>query len=211
MSQACCPTPVEDARTRPGYVRALWIALVVNALMFVVEIAGGWQGESVSLLADALDFAGDAANYGLSLGAIALGVVWQSRAALLKGWVMVTYGALVLVRVVWLLATGSTPEPLTMGIIGALALTANLAVAVLLYRFRDGNANMRSVWLCTRNDAIGNVAVLGAALGVFGTGSNLPDLAVAVIMLSLALHAGVTTIARARDELSHLEGAREHA
>ena len=88
-----------------------------------------------------------------------------------------------------------------MGVVGALALAANLGVAWLLYAFREGDANMRSVWLCTRNDAIGNVAVLLAALGVFGTGTRWPDLLVAAVMAGLALAAGLSVIRQARQEL----------
>ena len=203
MSKSCCP--VESATT-PGassrYRRVLWIALAVNAVMFVIELGASFSAESASLLADAVDFAGDAANYALSLGAIALGTIWQSRAALLKGASMAGYGVFVLAMAAWSLLSGSQPEPATMGVVGFVALTANVGVAVLLFAYREGNANMRSVWLCTRNDAIGNIAVLVAALGVFGTGSALPDLVVAALMASLAITAGISTLSRARAELS---------
>ena len=141
------------------------------------------------------------ANYGLSLGAIALGPIWQSRAALVKAISMTAYGVFVLAVAGWALLNGSQPEPITMTVVGVVALVANLGVAALLFTFREGNANMRSVWLCTRNDAIGNLAVLAAALGVFGTGSRLPDLLVATVMASLAITAGVSTLRQARQEL----------
>ena len=201
MSKSCCPVDVVDIAGSRRYRRTLWVALVINIAMFVVELAASFRAESVSLLADAVDFAGDAANYGLSLGAIALGTLWQSRAALLKGISMAAYGAIVLVVAGWSLLSGSNPEPITMGIVGFIALAANVGVAALLFVYREGNANMRSVWLCTRNDAIGNIAVLVAALGVFGTGSRLPDLVVAAVIASLAITGGAATVRRAREEI----------
>lgn len=200
---ACCSggcsseKPPVDSR----YRRVLWIALFVNATMFIVELAGGWSAGSVSLLADAVDFFGDAANYGLSLFVLALAPVWRSRTALIKGLTMGGYGVFVLGSAAWNLANGVLPEPATMGVIGFLALLANLSVAVLLFTYRNGDANMRSVWLCTRNDAIGNVAVMLAALGVFGTGSGLPDIVVAGVMGGLGLSAAKVVVTQARGEL----------
>jgi Co/Zn/Cd efflux system component len=185
-----------------GYRRVLWIALLVNALMFGVEIVAGLTSGSVSLLADAIDFFADAANYGITLAVLGLGLAWSSRAALLKAASMLGFGAFVLGRATWSMSQGVTPEPLTMGMIGALALAANLGVAALLYAFRAGDANMRGVWLCTRNDAIGNIAVMLAALGVFGTGTAWPDLAVALVMASLAISAGWSVMSQARRELA---------
>jgi Co/Zn/Cd efflux system component len=186
----------------PRWRRALWIALVVNAAMFGVELVAGLQANSVSLLADAVDFAGDAANYALSLAVLSMALVWRSRAAYVKGATMFAYGLFVLARAGWLLQSGSVPEPLTMGVVGLVALLANAGVAVLLYGFRTGDANMRSVWLCSRNDALSNLAVMAAALGVFGTGSAWPDLAVAAVMAVLALTAGLSVMRQARAELA---------
>jgi Co/Zn/Cd efflux system component len=185
----------------PGYRRVLWIALVVNALMFLVEVGGGLSAGSVSLLADAIDFFGDAGNYALSLAVLSLGVVARARAALFKAATMVLFGIAVLGRALWGVYGGTAPEPLTMGLIGTLALAANVGVAMLLYAYREGDANMRSVWLCTRNDAIGNLAVLLAAVGVFGTGTRWPDLLVAAVMAGLALAAGLSVVRQARREL----------
>ncbi len=200
MSEQCCPvSAVPDDSRR--YRRVLWIALAVNAVMFLVELGASFRAESAALLADAIDFAGDAGNYGLSLAAIAFGPVWQSRAALVKATSMTAYGVFVLAMASWALLSGSQPEPLTMGIVGVVALIANVSVAALLFAFREGNANMRSVWLCTRNDVIGNIAVLAAAIGVFGTGSRWPDLLVATIIASLAITAGISTLRQARQEL----------
>ena len=196
------------ASADPHYRRILWIALIVNAAMFAVEMGAGMRSGSASLLADAIDFLGDAANYAVSLWVLAMALTWRARAALLKGASMLAFGAFVAGRVAWGAWQGITPEPLTMGSIGLLALAANLGVAVLLYAWREGDANMRSVWLCSRNDAIGNVAVFMAALGVFGTGSAWPDLVVASLMAALALHGGWTVMRQARMEFgqSKLQG-----
>lgn len=196
-STCAAKTPVVDKR----YRRVLAIALVVNLAMFGVELVGGIGANSAALLADAVDFLGDAGNYALSLFVLGLGPVWRSRTALLKGMTMGAYGVFVLGKAAWSLSAGLVPEPMTMSLISLLALAANGGVGVLLYAYRDGDANMRSVWLCTRNDMIGNGAVLFAALGVFGTGSGLPDIVVAAIMGGLALKAAKSVIAQSRLEL----------
>jgi Co/Zn/Cd efflux system component len=180
MSAHCHDPHCESkSAASPRVRRVLWVALIVNAAMFVVEVAGGWGASSAALLADAVDFAGDAANYALSLFVLSMGAVWRARAALGKGVSMAMYGVGVLAVTGLNFLRGVPPEPMTMTLIGLLALAANVGVALLLYRYREGDANMRSVWLCTRNDAIGNVAILAAAAGVFGTGSAWPDLVVA--------------------------------
>lgn len=186
----------------PAYRRVLWVALGVNLLMFGLEIASGIASGSASLLADAIDFLGDAANYGLTLAVLGLSVAWRARAAMFKAASMGLFGLLVLGRVLWGIRTGTVPQASTMGLVGALALAANLGVAWLLYAYREGDANMRGVWLCTRNDAIGNVAVMLAALGVFGTGSHWPDLLVAALMAGLALAACLSVLRQARRELA---------
>jgi Co/Zn/Cd efflux system component len=178
--------------------------------MFGVEIIAGLSAGSVSLLADAVDFAGDAANYALSLSVLSLGLLWRARAALIKGVTMAVYGVLVLGKTGWAAAFGVPPEAYTMGAIGALALFANLGVAVMLYRFRDGDANMRSVWLCSRNDAIVNLAIILAAVGVLGSGTRWPDLIVAAVVCSLALVSARTVIRQARDEMASVTGASEN-
>lgn len=190
----------------PGFGRVLWIALLVNGAMFALEIGAGLASGSVALLADAIDFLGDSANYALSLFVLSRGLRWRARAAQLKAVSMIAFGAAVLGRAAWAAWQGELPEPVTMGAVGLLALIANVGVAVLLYAFREGDANMRSVWLCTRNDALGNVAVLLAALGVFGTGTRWPDLLVAAIMATLALTAGVSILRQAKAELASSHG-----
>jgi Co/Zn/Cd efflux system component len=186
----------------PGYRRVLWVALLINVLMFGVEISAGLRSGSVSLLADAIDFFGDAANYGVTLAVLSLGLAWRARAALVKSASMMAFGGVVLGKALWSMSQGVPPEPLTMGLIGTLALAANLGVAALLYGFRSGDANMRAVWLCTRNDAVGNLAVMLAALGVFGTGTAWPDLAVAMVMAGLAISSGWTVMRQAGRELA---------
>ncbi len=186
----------------PRYRKILWVALVVNAAMFVVEIAAGLQAGSLALLADAVDFAGDALNYAVSLAVLASALAWRARAAILKAISMLGFGFYVLGTVIWSVWHGEVPQAMTMGLVAILALMANVAVAWMLYAFREGDSNMRSVWLCSRNDAIGNVAVLLAALGVFGTGTAWPDLLVASLMASLALHGGWTVLRQARSELA---------
>ncbi|MDR7048838.1 Co/Zn/Cd efflux system component [Duganella sp. 3397] len=202
----CCSGSCGSARAPdPGYRKVLWIALLINAAMFVVEVVASMQAHSASLLADSMDFLGDAANYGVSLFVLGLAVVWRSRAAYAKGVVMGIFGLLVLARVLWTGLGGHTPVAQTMGAIGLLAFAANGVVAWCLYAFRDGDANMRSVWLCTRNDMIGNVAVMLAALGVLGTGTAWPDIAVAAIMAVLGLTSAREVIGRARQELKSSE------
>jgi Co/Zn/Cd efflux system component len=200
----CCAgsCAVADAPIDPRFRKALWIALVVNTVMFGVEIFGGVYAGSVSLLADAVDFAGDAANYALSLAVLSMGLLWRARAALVKGVTMAVFGALVIAKTIWASIYGATPGAFTMGAIGILAMLANLGVALMLYRFRDGEANMRSVWLCSRNDAIVNFAIVLAAIGVFGSGTRWPDLIVAAVIAGLALSAGLSVIAQARREIA---------
>lgn len=210
---ACCPAPPSSAS--PAYRRVLWIALIVNAVMFAIEVVAGVAAESVSLQADALDFLGDAANYGLSLSVLSMGLVWRARAALVKGVSMGLFGLWVIGAAVMNVLGDALPDAPTMGAIGFLALAANVGVAAMLYQYREGDANMRSVWLCTRNDAIGNLAVIVAAIGVLGTGTLWPDIAVAAVMASLALSASVETIRRALGELKqpveHAHAPEAHA
>lgn len=201
MADCCnsgCSTP---AGASPRYRRILWIALLANAAMCLVEIGGSMQAQSVSLLADAIDFAGDAGNYGLSLAVLSMGLAARARVAWLKGLTMMGIGLFVLVKAGWAAISGATPEPVTMGVIAVLALAVNVAVALMLYAFREGDANMRSVWLCSRNDAIANVAVLLAAVAVAATSSRWPDLFVALVIAVLGLSSGGSVLRLARAEL----------
>jgi Co/Zn/Cd efflux system component len=190
-----------QALNSPQWRRALWIALAVNAVMFLAEIVAGVASGSAALLADAIDFIGDSANYAISLGVAGMALAWRARAALVKGWSLALLGAGVLVATAWHALAGTLPKAETMGIVGAAALIANAGVALMLFRFRTGDANMRSVWICSRNDAVGNVAVLAAAAGVFGTGTAWPDLIVAAIMAALGISGGWQIIRQASAEL----------
>ena len=169
--------------------------------MFVVELGASWTSGSVSLLADSIDFFGDAGNYAISLAVLGMTMPARAKAALFKAACMAGFGLFVLGRTGWNLQGGVPPEAATMGAVGFAALAVNAGVALMLYRFRIGDANMRSVWICSRNDAIGNVAVMLAALGVFGTGSAWPDLVVAAVMGVLALAGAVSVARQAQREL----------
>lgn len=204
MGKSCCQTPEPDqaAHNDPRWRAILWIALLANGAMFLVEIVAGIAADSRSLQADALDFLGDSANYAISLGVAGMALAWRARAALVKAATMLAFGLWVIGYALYGLIVGSNPEPQTMGLIGTLALLVNVAVALLLFRYREGDANMRSVWICSRNDAIGNCAVLAAALGVFGTGQAWPDLLVAGIMATLAIWGSMEVFGQARRELA---------
>ncbi len=201
MACNSCASDAPKGIIDPRWRRALWIALIVNALMFAVELYAGATADSHALKADALDFFGDAANYAISLLVAGMALAWRARAALLKGATLAVLGSYVLASAIWSALHGSSPEPQTMGLIGALALAANVAVAVMLFRFRSGDAHRRSVWICSRTDALGNIAVVAAAAGVFGTGTAWPDLVVAGVLAVLGLWGGWQIIRQARGEL----------
>jgi Co/Zn/Cd efflux system component len=190
-----------EAGNDPVYRRILVVALLVNLAMFVVEIVTSRAAMSDALLADSIDFLGDAANYAVSLWVLGAALAIRARASLLKAASMAIFGLWVLGSTTMNVLAGNVPVAPTMGIVGALALAANFGVALLLYRFRNGDSNMQSVWLCTRNDAVGNVAVLVAALGVFATGQGWPDALVAAGMGVLALHSAVRVTRQAMSEL----------
>ena len=197
-----CSCSHEPAPIKPNskFRMALWIALWINLSMFLVELIGGAYAHSSALWADSLDFFGDAVNYGISLAVLGASLYWRATVALIKGLTMAAFGLVVMAKVIYAYLLGISPEAITMSIIGAIALLANVITAVILYAFRDGDSNMKSVWLCSRNDAIGNVAVIFAAIGVFGTGSLWPDMIVAVIMASLGLTAGYQVVKQALRE-----------
>jgi Co/Zn/Cd efflux system component len=201
---ACCHDDhctTSKPRNSPRWRRALWIALAVNSGFFLAEIAAGIAAGSAALQADALDFFGDAANYAISLGVAGMALTWRARAALVKGGTLIAFALWVLGNTVWHAMAGTLPQAEVMGVVGVAALIANGAVALMLYRFRTGDANMRSVWICSRNDALGNLAVLLAAGGVFGTGTGWPDIIVASIMAALGISGGWQIIRQASGEL----------
>jgi Co/Zn/Cd efflux system component len=207
MSANCCAhghhdTP--DDRQAEGFRRVLWAALCINATLFLIEIAAGLAAGSASLQADALDFLGDTGNYAISLFVIGKALRYRSLAALAKGGTMGVLGLWVIATAFWHALHGTLPGAETMGAVGFVALAANAACFGLLWAYRKGDSNMRSVWLCSRNDVLGNLAVLLAALGVFGTGSGWPDVIVAAIMAGLALQGSILVIRQAMSELRHL-------
>jgi len=199
MSAGCHTHSTEPAADR-SVRRILWIALALNAAMFAVEIGAGLAARSVALQADALDFLGDAATYAISLAVLGRPLRWRAGAAMLKGVSLGVLGVWVAAATVWSAVAQPLPDHTVMGGIGVLALAVNVVAAVMLYRMRGGDANLRSAWLCSRNDAIGNLAVLGAALGVFGTATVWPDLVVGAVMAGLALSASIAILRQARSE-----------
>jgi Co/Zn/Cd efflux system component len=203
MSASCCHDCHEDdpQRGNPVYHRVLWSVLAINAVMFAVEIGAGLAAGSASLQADALDFLGDAGNYAISLLVVGMALRYRAMAALAKGSTMAIFGLWVLAITGWHAWHGTLPHAFTMGAVGFTALAANAASFALLWGHRGGDANMRSAWVCTRNDVLGNLAVLLAALGVFGSGTGWPDVLVAAIMASLALQGASIVIQQARIEL----------
>jgi Co/Zn/Cd efflux system component len=200
---ACChdSSCSSDALNSLKWRRALWIALVVNADFFVTEIVAGAAAGSAALQADALDFFGDAANYAISLGVAGMALTWRARAAVTKGGTLIAFALWVLGSTAWHAFYGTLPRADVMGVVGIAASIANGGVALMLYCFRTGDSNMRSVWICSRNDAVGNAAVLLAAMGVFGTGTGWPDVLVAAIMGGLGLWGGWQIVTQARGEL----------
>jgi Co/Zn/Cd efflux system component len=195
----CC-APV-STKTNTAYRRVLWIVLGINEALFAVEVAAGVAAGSASLQADALDFLGDAANYAISLFVVGMALRYRASAALAKGISMGLFGLWVVGTVIWHLIVGTFPSAVAMGAVGCMALIANATSFGLLWAYREGDANMRSAWICTRNDVLGNLAVLLAAFGVFGTGTGWPDIVVAVAMAALALQGAVAIIGRASAEL----------
>jgi Co/Zn/Cd efflux system component len=196
-----CSVATKDQSQNPVFRKVLWIALLVNLLMFFVEIIASHISDSMSLQADALDFFGDAANYAISLFVLGMALHMRARASVVKGVTMGLFGLWVIGAASYRAFSGSEPEPMIMGSIALMALVANMSVAVMLYRFRQGDSNMQSIWLCSRNDAIGNVAVLIAAVGVTATASRWPDLMVAMIIALLSLSAAYTILKLAFQEM----------
>ena len=183
------------------YRQILWVILFINAGMFVVEIASGIYSGSQSLLADALDFFGDAANYAISIYVLNKSVTTRARASLIKGYTLGVFGLWIVGSITYKALVTGIPQAEVMGAIGFLALIANVVSALLLYKYRSGDSNRESVWICSRNDAIGNIAVMLAAGGVFFTGTKWPGLLVAGIIASLALSGAWRIIRSARNEL----------
>ena len=202
MNGSCCNLPTVERGQSRFYRRVLWIALGVNLAMFIVEMIAGLSAGSVSLQADSLDFFGDTANYGISLFVAGMVIRNRAIAALGKGLTMGLFGVWVLASSVWKGFAGAPPEATTMGVVGFAALAANALCFVLLRTYRSGDSNMRSVWLCSRNDLIGNSAVVAAAISVAGTAAMWPDVLVAAIMAILVLQGAVLIVKQARAEVA---------
>lgn len=211
MSAGCCNHETSFEGVSGDYKRRLWAVIAINATMFIVEMTAGQLAGSQALQADALDFFGDALTYGISLAVIGSSLRVRASAALVKGVSLFLMGLWVLGSTIYTVFVLGVPQAQIMGAVGFLALAANLASVMLLVRYKDGDANVRSVWLCSRNDAIGNVAVMGAALGVWGTASGWPDVAVAAVMAGLFLTSAFQIIRQAtrewRSEAAHIHSA----
>lgn len=206
---SCCGATVKFDGASPAYRRILFAVIAINAVAFVAVAGGALAQGSASLGANALDFFADCATYAISLWAIGKSVRVRSGAALLKGASLGLLAMFILGFAIWRAVSGAPPEGTVITSLGAFGFFANALAALLLVRHREGDANVRSVWLCSRNDAIGNVAVMVAALGVWGTATGWPDLIVAGIMASLFLSSAVKILIQARAELRH--AAEDHA
>ena len=187
MSASCGHTHGPFDGMSETYTRRLWIVIAINGILFLVEMTAGQIARSQALQADALDFFADCVTYGISLAVIGASLKTRTLAAAAKGLSLFLMGLFVFAATIWRVFVAGVPEAPIMGVIGFLALAGNLATVLLLVNYKDGDANVRSVWLCSRNDAIGNVVVMIAALGVWGTNTAWPDLAVATVMAGLFL------------------------
>ena len=197
----CCENIYDMHGWDCKYRKILWVVLILNIIMFVVEFIAGIYSESQSLLADALDFLGDSGNYAISLYVLNRSIVWRAKTAIFKGVVMSMFGLYVLASTIYKSFVYLVPQAEVMGAIGALALIVNVISAALLYKYRSGDSNRESVWVCSRNDALGNVAVILASIGVFYTRTRWPDLLVAFIIVFLALSGAFRIINSAQKDL----------
>ena len=199
---SCASDQVGADLENPRFRRVLWNALIANFAMFVVEIVASRIGDSMSLQADALDFFGDAANYAISLFVVGMALTVRAKASLFKSATMALFGTWVIGSAIYRAVVGSSPEPVTMGTVALMALVVNVSVAAILFKYRNGDSNRQSIWLCSRNDAIGNIAVMLAAAGVFASGSRWPDLVVAAVIAGLNISAAIRVMGLARGELN---------
>lgn len=218
----CCGQAVRFEGVSRAYKRALIAVIVINAAMFAVELVAGAVAGSVALWADSLDFLADSATYAISLIVIGMPLATRAKAALFKGASLAVMGAWVFGATLWQVVFIGVPNAMVMSGIGVLALLANLASVAILFKWRDGDSNVRSVWLCSRNDAIGNVAVVVAGGLVWLTQTGWPDVIVAFIMAGLFLKSAVSILRQAIAELREVrdgsdrgrdhdrEGGRDH-
>jgi|TARA_R110002096_G_scaffold257381_1_gene450715 Co/Zn/Cd efflux system component len=199
---ACCEHDIDEEELKVSkFRRVLWIVFAINFLMFVVEFGTAFFAKSVSLQADALDFLADAMTYGVTLLVLGSSLRMRASVAMLKGISMGVLGIWIFVRTYVNAQDAIVPLAGVMGTVGLVALVANVVSALMLYKFRSGDSNMRSIWLCSRNDAIGNIAIMIAASGVFAMNSGWPDFIVAVLMATLSMVASFQIIRHASSEL----------
>ncbi|MZG31518.1 MAG: cation transporter [Nitrospinae bacterium] len=198
----CCPE-IEEELAHGTKRKILWTVLVLNLIMFFVEGITGWMAQSNALMADALDMLGDAVVYGFSLFVIQLDPIWRTRSGILKATIMSVFALSILGSAIYRVYHHVVPIPSAMGIVGSIALAVNLLCAYLLLRFRKDDINMRSAWLCSRNDVLANLGVLAAAGGVAWTGSHWPDLAVGMIISVMILQSSFGIFKDARLELKN--------
>lgn len=202
---ACCDHDINEEELKVNSFRkVLWIVLFINIIMFVVEFGAAFYANSVSLQADALDFLVDSITYGVTLLVLGSSLRVRASVAMLKGLSMGVLGIWIFARTFTNVSEGIIPLADVMGTIGLVALIANVVSALLLYKFRSGDSNMRSIWLCSRNDAIGNCAIIIAATGVFTTNTGWPDFVVAILMASLSTLASFQIIKQASQELKRV-------
>jgi len=202
----CCETKADELTVLRGEHRnVLVIVLIINAVLFVVEAAAGLLANSTALLADSLDMLGDSLVYGFSLYVLWRSAAWKAKAALLKGAIMAVFGLGVLLEVIYKTISGIVPSAETMGIIGALVLLGNGICFLLLFRHRSDDLNMRSTWLCSRNDIIANVSVLAAAVGVKMFDAGWPDIVVGAAIAALFLKSALTVLRESFGELRILK------
>lgn len=202
----CCDNDPQGDISDHRYRKILWIILLLNAGMFVVEVVASWYSGSVSLLADAVDFFADAFNYAISLYVLDKALATRAKASLIKGSTMGLFGLLVIGNSIYRAATEAVPQAEVMGAIGLLALIVNIGSAWMLYRFREGDSNRESVWICSRNDAVGNVLVMLAAAAVAYTQSHWPDIIVAFFIAALFLRSAWRIY---RSAIAELKQARQ--
>jgi len=207
MGASCCGGETNFEGLSPDYKRRLWAVIAINAVMFAVEMVAGHLAGSQALQADALDFLGDTLTYGLSMAVIGASLRVRASAALIKGLSLLAMGLWVLGSTIYTVFVLGVPQAQVMGAIGFLALAANVASVLLLVKYKDGDANVRSVWLCSRNDAIGNVAVMLAALGVWGSQTGWPDVIVAALMAGLFTWSAVQILTQGLGEWRSTQAA----
>lgn len=205
MSAGCCGNglDININQVNRKFKQALWIALILNFSMFIFENVQSLMSHSLSLRADAIDFLGDSANYFITLFVLNSAIKTRAKVSMLKAFSMFAFGIWILIEACFRFQSDSIPNSFTMSWVGGLALLVNALVAIILYKFKDGDSNMQSVWLCSRNDAIGNIAVVLASAGVFYFQSKWPDLIVAFFMAVLSTTASLKVMKVVKSELGH--------